>query len=96
MAFYGSTPGYRQVLDLHGMSDLFESLHELSRTNGWDRMPALVSDEQLSTSSPTPSRRPPWRGARAALRGAERIALNTGEGSDLDSWAPLVARWRAG
>jgi probable F420-dependent oxidoreductase len=97
IAFYGSTPGYRQVLDLHGWSDLFEGLHELSRTGGWAQMPGLVGDEQVAAFTAygeTP-------GALAAdleprARGADRIALTAGEGADLDAWAPLVRQWRAG
>ena len=49
VAFYGSTPGYRHVLALHGLDDLFGELHGLSRTGGWDRMSALVDDDVLTT-----------------------------------------------
>jgi alkanesulfonate monooxygenase SsuD/methylene tetrahydromethanopterin reductase-like flavin-dependent oxidoreductase (luciferase family) len=31
----------------HGWEDTGARLHELSVTNGWDRMPALVTDEML-------------------------------------------------
>lgn len=48
VAFYGSTPGYRVALDHHGLGSLHERLHELSRTGGWARMPALVDDDVLS------------------------------------------------
>jgi probable F420-dependent oxidoreductase len=47
IAFYASTPGYRQVLDLHGWTATFERLHHLSRTGGWAEMPGEISDEQL-------------------------------------------------
>ena len=30
IAFYGSTPAYRKVLDLHGWGDLHTELHRLS------------------------------------------------------------------
>jgi probable F420-dependent oxidoreductase len=96
IAFYGSTPGYRQVLDLHGWSDLFERLHELSRTGGWAQMPGLVSDEQVAAFTAygeTPA-------ALAAdleprTRGADRVALTGGDAADLDAWAPLVSEWDA-
>jgi probable F420-dependent oxidoreductase len=96
VAFYGSTPGYRHVLDLHGMSDLFESLHELSRTNGWDRMPALVNDEQLATFvayADSPAALVDELERRCA--GVERIALNTGDPSEPDVWAEVLAAWRS-
>lgn len=49
IAFYGSTPAYRPVLDLHGWGRVQDRLHELSRSDGWDRMGDLVSDEMLET-----------------------------------------------
>ena len=48
VAFYGSTPGYRHVLDHHGLGALFEALHERSRAGDWAGMPALVDDDVLT------------------------------------------------
>jgi len=48
VAFYGSTPGYRHVLDHHGLGALHEALHGLSRSGGWAEMPALVDDDVLA------------------------------------------------
>ena len=36
IAFYGSTPAYRKVLDLHGWGDLHTELHRLSLAGEWD------------------------------------------------------------
>jgi probable F420-dependent oxidoreductase len=47
VAFYGSTPAYRGVFDLHGLSDLGLRLTELSKQGAWDRMAAEVSDDVL-------------------------------------------------
>ena len=49
IAFYGSTPSYRPVLDLHGWGALHEQLGEMARRGRWDRMPALIGDEVLHT-----------------------------------------------
>lgn len=49
IAFYGSTPAYRRVLDLHGWGDLHTELHRMSKAGEWDAMAALVDDEILST-----------------------------------------------
>jgi probable F420-dependent oxidoreductase len=49
LAFYGSTPAYRGVLDAHGWGDLHEELHAASLRGAWDRMPALIDDEVLAT-----------------------------------------------
>ncbi len=48
VAFYGSTPGYRHVLDHHGLGPLFEALHERSRSGDWDALPGLVDDDVLT------------------------------------------------
>ena len=49
LAFYGSTPAYRKVLDLHGWGGLHEELHRLSRLGEWDTMATLLDDEVLET-----------------------------------------------
>lgn len=48
IAFYGSTPAYRKVLDLHGWGDLHTELHRLSLAGEWDTMGALIDDEMLA------------------------------------------------
>jgi probable F420-dependent oxidoreductase len=47
IAFYGSTPAYRRVLDLHGWGDLHTELHRLSKQGQWDAMGELVDDDVL-------------------------------------------------
>jgi probable F420-dependent oxidoreductase len=47
IAFYGSTPAYRKVLDLHGWGELHTELHRLSKQGGWDAMGELIDDDML-------------------------------------------------
>jgi probable F420-dependent oxidoreductase len=47
IAFYGSTPAYRKVLELHGWGDLHTELHRLSLAGEWDAMGSLIDDEIL-------------------------------------------------
>jgi probable F420-dependent oxidoreductase len=52
IAFYGSTPAYRPVLELHGWENLADELHTLSvsrREDKWTAMRDLVDDEVLGT-----------------------------------------------
>lgn len=49
LAFYGSTPAYRKVLELHGWEDLHTELHRLSLAGEWDAMGQLIDDEVLGT-----------------------------------------------
>jgi probable F420-dependent oxidoreductase len=47
IAFYGSTPAYRKVLELHGWGDLHTELHRLSLLGDWNAMGTLIDDEVL-------------------------------------------------
>jgi probable F420-dependent oxidoreductase len=47
IAFYGSTPSYRGVLEAVGRGELYERLHDLSRAGRWGEMATLVDDELL-------------------------------------------------
>lgn len=47
LAFYGSTPAYRPVLDHLGYGDLQPELNRLSKHGRWDEMPALIDDPLL-------------------------------------------------
>ena len=49
LAFYGSTPAYRPVLDIHGWGDLQPELHALSKQGRWADMGGLITDEVLGT-----------------------------------------------
>ncbi|TDO18078.1 putative F420-dependent oxidoreductase [Mycobacterium sp. BK086] len=49
IAFYGATPAYRTVLDLHGWGELHTELHRLSKAGDWIAMAELIDDEVLST-----------------------------------------------
>jgi probable F420-dependent oxidoreductase len=47
IAFYGSTPAYRAVLDLHGWGELHERLHAMTRRGEWERLPGAIDDQVL-------------------------------------------------
>ncbi len=49
LAFYGSTPAYRPVLEAHGWGPLQEELHALTKQGRWGEMGDLVTDEMLDT-----------------------------------------------
>jgi len=48
LAFYGSTPAYAPVLELHGWCDLQPELNRLSKRGEWQTMGGLIDDEVLS------------------------------------------------
>jgi probable F420-dependent oxidoreductase len=47
LAFYGSTPAYRPVLEHHGWGDLKTELHQMARRGQWDQMGDLIEPEVL-------------------------------------------------
>jgi len=49
LAFYGSTPAYKVVLDTHGWGDLQPELNRLSKSGDWAAMAAMITDEIVDT-----------------------------------------------
>jgi probable F420-dependent oxidoreductase len=49
IAFYGSTPAYRGVLELHGWGELQTELNGLSKQGKWVEMGELIDDDILNT-----------------------------------------------
>ena len=49
LSFYGSTPAYRPVLDIHGWGDLQPELNAMSKQGRWNDMAGLITDEVLHT-----------------------------------------------
>jgi probable F420-dependent oxidoreductase len=49
IAFYGSTPAYKGVLELHGWNGLHESLNALSKKGSWVEMGNLIDDDILNS-----------------------------------------------
>jgi probable F420-dependent oxidoreductase len=48
IAFYGSTPAYWPVLELHGLGDLGRKLNAMSKAGQWEQMAAEVSDDVVA------------------------------------------------
>lgn len=51
IAFYGSTPAYRGVLELHGWGELQQELNTLSKSGEWQKMSELIDDDVLNAFS---------------------------------------------
>lgn len=86
IAFYGSTPAYRGVLDLHGWGDLHERLHAASVQGNWDQMPGMIDDEVLHTFAVVAPPEEVGGGIVARYGGlVDRISLYTGFGFEGDA-----------
>ncbi len=49
IAFYGSTPAYRAVLEHHGWGELQEELNAMSKQGQWAEMGERIDDDMLNT-----------------------------------------------
>jgi probable F420-dependent oxidoreductase len=47
IAFYGSTPAYRPVLELHGWGEIGDELNIMSKRGEWEAMGERITDEML-------------------------------------------------
>jgi probable F420-dependent oxidoreductase len=83
IAFYGSTPAYRPVLDHHGWSALGEELHALSRRGEWAAMGSLIDDDVLHAFAVIGSPKEAGTAFRSRFAGlADRIQVGLDAGED--------------
>ena len=47
VAFYGSTPSYWPVLELHGLGDLGRKLNRMTKEGAWDRIDREIDDDTV-------------------------------------------------
>lgn len=97
IAFYGSTPAYKGVLDLHGWGGLHDEMNSLSKQGKWVEMGNLVDDEVLNTFAVVGE---PEQIAPELLRRysdvIQRISFYAPYKSDPARWAPVMAALKAG
>ena len=98
IAFYGSTPAYRPVLELHGWASLADELHALSvsrREDKWSAMRDLVDDEVLDTFAVVGEPEDVGRAVRARFDGLiDRFSVYASYPAPLDLWDPLAGSFR--
>lgn len=99
LAFYGSTPQYRVVLETHGWGDAQTELNRLSKQGRWMEMGALIDDRMLEAF--TVRCVPNEVGPRLADRYQgliDRVALfchSQPQRSHPEEWAEVIAGIRA-
>ena len=98
IAFYGSTPAYRPVLELHGWDALADELHALSvsrREDKWTAMRDLVDDEVLGTFAVVGGPDAVGPAVRERFDGlVDRFSVYASYPAPLDLWDPLAAAFR--
>jgi probable F420-dependent oxidoreductase len=97
IAFYGSTPAYRGVLELHGWGGLQGELNTLSKQGRWVEMGELVSDEMLELFAVRASLDElPARVAERWGGLADRMGFNVERGGvDRERWGALLESLRS-
>jgi probable F420-dependent oxidoreductase len=91
IAFYGSTPAYRPVLECHGRGELQTELNRLSKRGAWLEMAGLIDDELLEkiVVVGSPQDIAPKLRARCEWF-ADRVSLFAPYTADPGNWARVV------
>ena len=94
IAFYGSTPAYKVMLDHHGWGDLQPVLHRMTKEGRWGEMTELITDDMLDVIGV--SGRPVEAGRRLRARNAfaARTHLVLYNQTTPDAVADVVAGFR--
>jgi probable F420-dependent oxidoreductase len=96
IAFYGSTPAYRPVLEVHGWGELQEDLNTMTKRGEWDRIADLIDDEILRTFAVIGT--PEACVAEIRRRYGDigtRVAINVPDGAVGQRWSPVFEALRA-
>ncbi len=96
IAFYGSTPAYRGVLELHGWGELQSELHPLSKRGEWGKMAELIDDEVLNTFAVVAPLGQVAAGVRARFGDVvDRFSFYAPYNLSSERWAEVLAGFRA-
>ncbi|HET9772032.1 MAG TPA: TIGR03617 family F420-dependent LLM class oxidoreductase, partial [Acidimicrobiia bacterium] len=96
IAFYGSTPAYRPVLEAHGWGEVQDELNALSKQGAWKEMGKVVTDDILDAFA--------VRGSAAEIPRlilerygslVDRVAFYAPYRTDPEHWAEVVAGFKA-
>jgi len=95
IAFYGSTPAYRPVLECHGWGELQTELNRLSKLGLWDDMANLISDDILEAIAIVGPRDEIAPRIHQKLDGvADRVNLVARYTTDENDWQDIVSQIR--
>ncbi len=97
IAFYGSTPAYRPVLELHGWGELQPELNAMSKRGEWAEMGTLIDDDMLDAFAVVaePAQLGPALHARYGDI-VDRLSFYAPYQSDPDTWLPVLESLKHG
>jgi probable F420-dependent oxidoreductase len=96
IAFYGSTPAYKVMLDHHGWGHLQPELHRLTKAGAWAEMMALVTEDMLDVIGVSGTPVAAGRALRARNAWADRTSLVLYNETEPDAVVDLVRGFRDG
>ena len=95
IAFYGSTPAYRPVLEVHGWGDLQQGLNRMSKEGKWTEMAGLISDEILEAVAVCgPMKDVAWKIRERCDGKIDRVSLVAHWTKDPDVWDDVLRELR--
>jgi probable F420-dependent oxidoreductase len=94
IAFYGSTPAYKVMLDHHGWGGLQPELNRLSKQGAWSDMMALVTDDMLDAIGVSGTPAAAGRALRARNTWADRTSLVLYNETEPEAVADLVRAFK--
>jgi len=95
IGFYGSTPAYRPVLEVHGWGELQDELNALTKRGSWDQVAGLIDDEVLHAFAIIGTPEAAVEEARRRYGDiATRISIAVPEDGDPERWGALFERLR--
>jgi probable F420-dependent oxidoreductase len=96
IAFYGSTPAYRGVLEHHGWGELQTELNAMSKQGKWDEMGTLVDEDMLNTFAVVAEPEKLADGLHERYGDiVDRISFYAPYKSDPDRWSKVMAGIKA-
>jgi hypothetical protein len=96
IAFYGSTPAYRGVLELHGWGDLQDELNRLSKRGEWQAMGDLITEDVLDAFAVVAVPEDVPAAMLARYDGiVDRLQFYAPYRSDPERWKQVLAGFRA-
>ena len=91
LAFYGSTPAYRPVLDHHGWGELQPELNAMSKQGRWDDMAELITDDMVDAFAVRASAKNMATSIAQRYEGVlDRIQFFAPIDEDPETWRPVL------
>jgi probable F420-dependent oxidoreductase len=96
LAFYGTTPAYRPVFELHGYGDLHPTLKSMAADGRWAEMGQLIDDDLISTIAVVGEPHEIAPAIRERLDGiSDSVSLVNNRAPDPDHFAEVVEGLKA-